>query len=144
MYSSFDIAKRIINWCNGNSIPITNLKLQKLLYFAQGEFFKNQKARLINEDFYAWELGPVIPRVYSLYAMFSSTSIPKQTESESFTEEVLNQIEETLMKYARISTWDLVEISHNQDPWKYTHQVFGNKAIIPYESIAEYFGGVNS
>ena len=106
MYSSFDIAKRIINWCNGNSIPITNLKLQKLLYFAQGEFFKNQKARLINEDFYAWELGPVIPRVYSLYAMFSSTSIPKQTESESFTEEVLNQIEETLMKYARISTWD--------------------------------------
>ena len=43
MYSSFDVAKIIINWCNGNGIPIANLKLQKLLYFAQGEFFKNQK-----------------------------------------------------------------------------------------------------
>ena len=105
-------------------------------------FLKTKKDRLIKEDFYAWELGPVIPRVYSLYAVFSSTSVPKQAESENFADEVLNQIEETLKKYARISTWDLVEISHNQDPWKYTHQVFGNKAIIPYESIAEYFWGL--
>ena len=50
-------------------------------------------------------------------------------------------IDLTLKKYSRYSTWSLVDISHNQDPWKYNYGIFGDKALIPYQSIKDYFGG---
>ncbi len=77
MYSAKDIAELVINWYNDRNLPITNLRLQKLLYFLQGEFLKERNARLIREDFYAWQLGPVIPSVYSEYAIYSSIQIPR-------------------------------------------------------------------
>ena len=77
MYSAKDIAELVINWYNDRNLPITNLRLQKLLYFLQGEFLKERNTRLIREDFYAWQLGPVIPSVYSEYAIYSSIQIPR-------------------------------------------------------------------
>lgn len=143
MYSAHDIAITVINWCNYYGIDITNLKLQKLLYFLQGEYTKAKHSRLIKEDFFAWQLGPVIPSVYSEYAMYSSSAIPstKNENSISFTKEQAIIIDAALRKYARMSTWGLVELSHRQDPWKYNYQIFGDKAIIPFESIERYFEG---
>ena len=119
MFSAHDVAVYIINWCHQNKIPITNLKLQKLLYYVQGEFSRYRKRRLIADDFYAWQLGPVIPEVYTEYSM-----------------DIINL---ALEKYAHESTWNLVELSHHQDPWKYNYEIFGNKSLIPYETIRSYF-----
>lgn len=144
MYSADNIAKYIINWCNDHSIRITNLKLQKLLYFLQGEIVKQTGQRLIREDFYAWQLGPVIPDVYNEYSMYSSSALPKQELNFSIDSQLEKHIEAVLSKYARKSTWDLVDLSHSQDPWKYNHQIFGNRAVIPYKSIEDFFKGANN
>ncbi len=140
MYSAHSVAVFVINWCHHCSVPITNLKLQKLLYFIQGEYSKMYGSRLIRDDFYAWQLGPVVPCVYCEFAVYSSSVIPEIEERAAIdSEKDVLSINNTLRRYARISTWDLVEISHNQDPWKYNHQIFGDKALIPYESIEQYF-----
>ena len=46
---------------------ITNLKLQKLLYYAQGHYLAEQNTPLFNENFLAWEHGPVIRKIYDKY-----------------------------------------------------------------------------
>lgn len=139
MYKAIDIASYVINWCNDNNYTITNLKLQKLLYFLQGEIYRYTGERLIDDDFYAWQLGPVVPNVYYSYAMYSSLPLPSQNISIDIPENYENIIINILNKYARKSTWDLVDLSHGQDPWKYNYQIFGDKSLIPYKSIKDYF-----
>lgn len=140
MFSAHNVAIYIINWCLNHSISITNLKLQKLLYFVQGEYSREKGAQLISDDFYAWQLGPVVPAVYSEYSIFSSCTLPAQKQVVPFSTEDARVIDTILQKYAYCTTWNLVELSHQQDPWKYHHEIFGDKALIPYKSIADYFG----
>ena len=140
MFSAHNVAIYIINWCLDHNVPITNLKLQKLLYFVQGEYSRVKGTRMIADDFYAWQLGPVVPNVYAEYSIFSSSALPSQKQSISFDHEDRCVIDAILQKYARYTTWNLVELSHQQDPWKYQHEIFGDKALIPFESIADYFG----
>ena len=143
MYPAKDVAIYIINWCHSHNIPITNLKLQKLLYFIQGENCRIRHNRLIKDDFYAWQLGPVVPEVYTEYAIFSSATIPNTESSAEFSEETMRIMDQVLLRYATKSTWHLVDLSHSQGPWKYNYQTFGDKAIIPYKSIESYYGGEN-
>lgn len=140
MYFARDIAMFVINWCKDKNIKITNLKLQKLLYFIQGENVRYKGTRLIRDDFYAWQLGPVVPSVYYEFAIYSSFELPRQIEQEVISHEEQAIIGKILDDYATISAWDLVDMSHEQDPWKYNYQIFGEGAIIPYESIEKYFG----
>lgn len=139
MFSAHNVAIYIINWCHQHDIFITNLKLQKLLYYVQGEFSRCRKKRLIADDFYAWQLGPVIPKVYYKYSVFSSAIIPSQLQTKSFDQADSIIIDEALEKYAYQSTWSLVDLSHKQDPWKYNYEIFGSGALIPYETIQDFF-----
>lgn len=143
MYSASNIAAFIINWCHDHNFVITNLKLQKLLYFVQGNYYKQTKSRLIDAEFFAWQLGPVIPEIYSKYAIYSATPIPPQPASH-ISPQSANHIEQILQKYAPLSAWQLVEISHKEDPWKYNFEIFGDKSQIPFASIANYYGGATN
>ncbi|MGN8497338.1 Panacea domain-containing protein [Helicobacter pylori] len=73
---ALDAAKILINLSLDNQKPITNLKLQKMLYIAQAE----SDSKLIKEDFQAWDYGPVIPDVYRNFCINGSTPITKREE----------------------------------------------------------------
>lgn len=47
--------------------PVTNLKLQKILYYAWIEYYRKTQTYLFKDGFYAWRLGPVVPDVYYDY-----------------------------------------------------------------------------
>ena len=65
MYKAIDIAKYIINKSIDFNRPISNLQLQKILYYVQGEYIKVTKGcKLFDEDLEAWAYGPVVPEVY--------------------------------------------------------------------------------
>ena len=61
-YKAIDIAKYFIN-----ELHPEPLKLQKLLYFAQGFSYAFYDKELFNDDFEAWVHGPVIPSIYHEY-----------------------------------------------------------------------------
>lgn len=48
-------------------VPISNVALQKLLYFAHGHFLIATGAPLVNGAFEAWRYGPVQPAVYHAF-----------------------------------------------------------------------------
>ncbi|MGN6477898.1 MAG: Panacea domain-containing protein, partial [Flavipsychrobacter sp.] len=45
--------------------PVTQMKLQKLVYFANGIYLAQGYGPLIKESFQSWEYGPVVPEIYS-------------------------------------------------------------------------------
>ncbi|WP_240443530.1 Panacea domain-containing protein [Helicobacter pylori] len=76
---ALDAAKILINLSLDNQKPITNLKLQKMLYIiAQAE----SDSKLIKKDFQAWDYGPVIPDVYHNFCINGSTPITKRGNTE--------------------------------------------------------------
>lgn len=55
---------------------ISNLKLQKLLYYAQGSYLALTNEPLFNENILAWKHGPVVNEVYQVYKKYGSDGIP--------------------------------------------------------------------
>lgn len=72
---ALNVAKYIISWCATNGAPVSNLKLQKILYFAQGEYYQQTGQLLFDDDFLAWRLGPVVRAVYEEYCSYGASSI---------------------------------------------------------------------
>ena len=63
--SPLDMAKWFINRVDRESgESITNLKLQKLLYFAQSYYLANYNKQFFNEEMQAWAHGPVVRECY--------------------------------------------------------------------------------
>ena len=54
---------------------ITNLKLQKLLYYAQGCYLALENKPLFNDNIVAWKHGPVVECIYNKYSPYGSSGI---------------------------------------------------------------------
>lgn len=109
---------------------VTNMKLNKLLYFIQLESLRKFNKPIVSNYFKAWEHGPVHLTVYHEYKSYQNQPIP---QSESVTsmltkseKELINSI---LDKYARKSAYELREITHQQSPWKNTRNKGNNEYI---------------
>jgi uncharacterized phage-associated protein len=66
-YKVLDIANKIIHFVSDSNAGdlISNMKLQKLLYYQQGFHLAYFGKPLFEEDIEAWMYGPVVPSVYS-------------------------------------------------------------------------------
>lgn len=82
MYNALTVAKYIIKRCNDTNRIISNLKLQKLLYFVQAEFLVTTTHACFPEEIEAWDFGPVVPEVYHRYKAYGSASIPYMSNSK--------------------------------------------------------------
>lgn len=124
MYKASDIAKwflahnRIAMTENGAE-DISNLKLQKLLYYAQGCVLALTSKRLFDDSIEAWTHGPVVPSVYQEYKIYGSNGIIFDdtfdfNSVDTETSRVLIQVYEVFGQY---SAWKLRNMTHNESPW---------------------------
>lgn len=140
-YSAVDIASWFLFYNNLVMIDtdadlISNLKLQKLLYYAQGCYLALKGSPLFKDPLLAWEHGPVVKKVYDIYKNYGSNGIP-------FEGGYVNNIspeDEAILKdvygiFAKYSAWGLRNMTHQEAPWKDTPL---NKEI-PIDSIKKYF-----
>lgn len=74
MNSALDIAKYVISKCAEEGEPVSNLQLQGILYIVQKTFL-NIGMRAFEDDFEAWQIGPVVREVYSQYCGFGALKI---------------------------------------------------------------------
>ena len=140
MYSANTVAKYVINRCNRLGRTISNLKLQKILYFVQAEFLVTQNVPCFPEHIEAWDFGPVIPTVYHRFKVYGSASIPSIDTDSSIPfsrtdKKLLDGIIDECSKY---SASTLVEITHRQTPWKQAYRPYGSSNI-SNESIKKFF-----
>ena len=70
-YSAEIMAGYTVSKCINDGLPISNLQLQKILYYIQKRYLTDNKTAF-DDDFEAWQFGPVIPLVYYKYSGFGA------------------------------------------------------------------------
>lgn len=139
-YSALSVAQYIILREAEEGRPVSNLRLQKLLYFVEAYFFLSTGEPCFVDRMEAWDFGPVVPEVYHKYKRFGSMIIQETDDSLAQEIELSDQekIDEMLDACADKSTRELVEITHQQEPWKSAYRnKFSNE--ITQESIRNLF-----
>ena len=142
MYDATKIAEYAIEYENKKNRPISNLRLQKLLYFIQAQFLVNNHEPCFEDEMEAWDFGPVVPSVYHEYKYFGSSSIPLSASKKSYDiyDDDKDLIEHILDRCAQYSTTELVSITHRQTPWREAYSKSFNRTISP-KAIQSFFGG---
>ena len=140
-HTASDVAKWILNY---NKIQmdvagadfISNLKLQKLLYYAQGCYLAFYNRPLFNDELVAWEHGPVVESVYHEYKNNGGRGIESFGNiQEPYTIEEEATLKTMYENFARYSAWGLRNMTHNEKPWQDTLK----NHIIDKKLIKEYF-----
>lgn len=109
---------------NEDTDQISNLKLQKLLYYCQGAFLALKDEKLFEDDILAWTHGPVIEKIYQEYKKFGSNGITEIPDYEVFIDDETDEIlRNTYNTFARYSAWGLRNLTHNETPWKETKKM---------------------
>lgn len=136
----FDIADYFLSLVDedvGDSI--SNLKLQKLVYYAQGFSLALYDKPLFPKSIQAWAHGPVVRVLYDKYRDYEANPIPKPSEIklsryDTTTKELLNEI---YAVYGQYSAWKLRELTHEDTPWINAYRK-SNKEI-PHTALKKYF-----
>lgn len=125
---------------------ITHLKVQKLLYYAQGIMLAITGKPLFKEDIVAWQHGPVVKEVYNKLSYNGRNEISfnkkwfdviEQIESNDELSEILNVTYENFGGY---TAWQLREKSHIPGgPWEVTVDTKGMNTVIDNNLIKTYF-----
>lgn len=160
IYQSMDIANFIVSLGIESKDYLTNLKLQKVLYFLNASFLVEKDKPLLDESFSRWTYGPVIESVYSEFKTYGSSPITEtkpiiKTNGKPFDYDVIpfdvhkvgisaDDLEALKANFAQLNQFDpftLVNKTHEESLWsKY------EKAITTYsaprynnDEIKEYF-----
>ena len=116
--SKGEIALYIVN----TRKEITNLLLQKLLYYIKGLSTAIEGAVIIPDPCEAWRYGPVFPTVYEKYKRFAKGEISINL-SEEYTSGLLSDKEKHITDYVLdtfgiYNAWFLKDLTHGEEPWK--------------------------
>lgn len=139
MYSAKQIADYVVGYGMENNISISNLKLQKLLYFIWIDYYKATNQFLFEENFSAWKFGPVVPEVYYEYCAYGCFPIYKKLcgYSDAIDKDVQKIINKTILKLKNEYVSQLVEKTHGEGkPWKKNFSE-GMRNDIPFDDIIE-------
>lgn len=147
MNASKAVARTMIEMAAQKNIKVTNLTLQKLLYFAHGLMLVRTDKALINEGFQAWKYGPVVESLYHDLKIFGPGAIsPEDGFIDSWPElnvKAVNEREAIKDVLDALGDWtpgELIDLSHEPDgPWSEVFNSKKNNIEIPDEKIKEYF-----
>lgn len=120
---------------------LTQMKLQKLVYFAHGWHLGIYAEPLIADHIEAWRWGPVIKALYSRYADYGSRGLPSPHEIhgdiDGRTDALLNKI---WSEYKKHSARELSAMTHNPNtPWSNTYEDVRPMRIIPNDLIEQHY-----
>lgn len=149
MLKAIDVAKAFVflqNTQNAdnpeNTEQITQLKIQKLCYYAQAHFLLYYDKPLFAEKIEAWKHGPVVAEIYdnSLKAddLCQKWSVKKEDFSH-FTTEEKEIISYVFAKYGGYTAYRLRDMTHEEAPYIKNYDEKNKHAQIPNDDILEYF-----
>lgn len=156
MHDSRDIANFLLDIADEFNCPISNMAINKLLYFLNGWYLADFEKELCFDKFEAWEHGPVVPKIYQSFKRFGSGPIKARAErfdpstrslyyaEYKFDEAERSYIAFVFQSYASMSAVTLSKMSHVEGgPWDLVRnpregEIYP-KGIIPSKLIKEYF-----
>lgn len=142
---ALDIAKHIIELCTcrKNPIPVSNIKLQKLLYLVYGYFLLDLGEKLFAEPFEAWQYGPVAASVYDYFCNFAGSYISLIDTPPELPKSISDAIDPIIEENMEREVFDLVEETHQEgSAWRKAMKRRDSTSVAPVlkdEDIIEEF-----
>jgi uncharacterized phage-associated protein len=119
---------------------LSNLKLQKLVYYAQGFSLALTGEPLFNERIEAWQHGPVVPSLYRNYKQHGSEPVPVPEgglKFEIYSEETRELLDEVYSVYGQFSASKLRNMTHQEPPWM--EAIGTSSRLISHQTMKDYF-----
>lgn len=127
---------------------ISNLRLQKLCYYAQAWNLALAYHPLFSERIEAWAHGPAIPVLYRRFRQYGWGAIDPQNLRTNPLDELdhdgIEFLEEVWHQYGRYSSRQLELMTHKETPWK---EAYGDRRRgeacteeITHKSMREFYG----
>ena len=120
MATASDVAKYFLYLDEMNDGEgISNLKVQKLTYYAQGYHLAIFGNPLFGESISAWAHGPVVETLYHAFKQHGRDHIPALTDFNPnvFSEDEKELLDEIYEVYGQFSAWKLRNMTHEEAPW---------------------------
>lgn len=148
MPSAFDVAYHLIHLAGSGkeSDPLTNLRLQKLLYYVQGWALAALGRPMFEERIEAWTNGPVVKRVYQHFKEHGRELIsPEQAPTpDGVGDEDRAFIKAVWEAYKRHSATALVAMTHEEEPWRAAREGLESEVHseeeIAHDALRQWFG----
>lgn len=142
------VSDYIINSANRTGQLITNLKLQKLLYYAQGYYLAVNNKILFSDNIEAWVHGPVVADVYQQYKHFRWAPISTDVGKPLFSKKIKDFLDIIIETFLPMDSYKLELMTHQESPWKNARGDLAPSAIcrriIKIEDMKEYFSKLMS
>lgn len=144
-------AERIALYIVNVRKEITNLLLQKLLYYIKGLGTAVEKSIIIPDACEAWRYGPVFPTVYEKYKSFASGEITVELSKDEV-DNLLSDKEKRITDYVLntfgiYNAWFLKDLTHSEEPWREARGELEendmSNNVIDDNVIADYFDRMN-
>jgi uncharacterized phage-associated protein len=137
-----DIADYFLWLANDTGSFMSNLKLQKLVYYAQAWHLAIYDRPLFDEDFQAWVHGPVLPALFQKYQHFAWKPIDQEVHP-NLPASIVKHLAEVADEYFSCDAYELERMSCTEDPWQRARQGLVrdqiSENIIHQEWIKEYY-----
>lgn len=135
-----DLSKYIIHEANNMDVPITHLKLQKILYYVAGVFAGALNERAFWDSIEAWQYGPVVRNVYIEFCSWGA--LPLTCEEDvllDYDEEQRKLVDFIIDQKISMSGRELVNATCSESPWKKHADCIAMKPEIRYCDLRDYF-----
>lgn len=126
-HDSRSIANFILDLCDAESFEVSNMGLNKIIFFAHSDLIVSQEEVLVKSTFEAWQHGPVLPVIYHEFKCFAGSPITSRAKKlcRYTGEKVVAKYDDLLhlkdflkscvFVYARMSASQLRALSHEKD-----------------------------
>lgn len=126
-----NFAKHILAVAYENKLSVSNLQLQKVIYFAMREQKDNYKLlnQMYNEPFYVWRYGPIVPSIYKKFRIYGASSIIEKGERNND----YSIFDESIIKLLKEDLFTLIDKSREHKFWqKNKDKIFKGTSDVKY------------
>jgi uncharacterized phage-associated protein len=109
-------------------------QVEKWLYLVQGWHLAWTGRPAFRERIEAWENGPVVAEHWA--DLQHQRGVPPPAPLD---EEVQTAISYVVSRYGRLTARDLVDLTHDQAPWKDVYEPTTKNAIITHDALVAWF-----
>ncbi|WP_431022029.1 hypothetical protein ABMA09_18565 [Erwinia rhapontici] len=160
-YSAIAVANAFIELAVKDGKNLTPMKLQKLVFIANGWMLGVEGKALVDNHFEVWRHGPVEPNLYHALKKYGGSAVKTKITSWDVTEDgdfrtttpvipEKDSVAKGLMKvvwqaYGDMDAFTLSEITHLPDsPWSTIKERKGFNALIPSNVIQNYYSNLSN
>ena len=115
-----DVGQYFLYLASQEKEPITNKKLQKLVYYAQAWSLVLNNKKLFSEPIEAWVHGPAVRSLYVQYKKFGFAPIQEEIKLDSIkvSGKAKELVDTVWNAYGKLDASYLEMLTHSEEPWR--------------------------